>query len=209
MKLSFCTTCMNRTEHLKIALPNNMNEYILNNYSNYIESKTINYIKVKNKNFFDHRHAKNIAHKHSTGEILINLDADNILTEDVIIFIFDKFKKNMNSLLQYKSGYNWGFIAISKYNFFELGGYNEEFKNYGSEDPDLILRATKYLDCEHIIIDFQMLVTIEHPDSMRFENLENKNMNREYYVNNDISLKYLEKNIMNPNLYNNIDWGKI
>lgn len=95
MKLSFCTTCMNRVEYLKETLPQNikliskynyeltlvnydskddLHDYIINNYKEYIDNNTINYIKIENKNFFNRFHAKNIAHRYSTGDILINLD---------------------------------------------------------------------------------------------------------------------------------------
>ena len=65
MKLSFCTTCMNRVEYLKQTLPQNieiiskydyelvlvnydskddLHEYIINNYKQYIDNNTIKYI---------------------------------------------------------------------------------------------------------------------------------------------------------------------
>lgn len=242
MKLSFCTTCMNRVEHLKETLPKNielinkfnaelvlvnydskddMHEFIMNNYSNYIEvrptsparsfqNKIINYIKIENKEYFDRFHAKNIAHRYTLGDVLVNLDADNFLTENVILLIINTFQKNMNSILQYMFEQNEGFIAISRDNFFKLGGYNELMKNWGFEDNDLVNRAKTFLICDYYEIEKDFVSFIKHSDESRFENLENKDWDKNSYVYNiNLFNDYYTKGIMNPNSYNNIDWGKI
>ena len=106
---------MNRIEHLKETLPHNieliskfdaelvlvnydskdnMDEYVTGNYKDYLSNKTIKYIRIYNKKFFDRFHAKNIAHRFTNGDILVNLDVDNFLTEDVILFILSKFSEN-------------------------------------------------------------------------------------------------------------------
>lgn len=230
-KLSFCTTCMNRTMHLKETLPINieliknhnaelvlvnydskddMDEYIKNNYQNYIDSGLINYIKINNKDFFNRFHAKNIAHKYSNGDVLINLDADNFLTEEVIKLIEEKFEDNLNCFLQYYFNLNEGFIAISRENFFKLGGYNEEMKNWGFEDNDLKHRATTFLNCELIYINKEMVSFIDHSDEIRFKDLEDPTPDKNLYVHNiNIFNDYYIKGIINPNKHNNIDWGKL
>jgi predicted glycosyltransferase involved in capsule biosynthesis len=225
MKLSFCTTCMNRVEHLKKTLPHNiellnkfdnselvivnydskddLHDYIINNYSNYINNNKIKYIKVQNKNYFDSRHAKNIAHKCSTGDVLINLDADNFLTETVILEIIRDFSINMNYLLN--CGYNEGFIVISRDNFFKLGGYNENMQGYGLEDVDLIFRAFYLLGLTFRYFDNDLVKVIEHSDDDRTKNFENKDFSQNF--NRDLHHKTMNDKILNPNLYNNIEWG--
>lgn len=225
MKLSFCTTCMNRVEHLKETLPHNIklinkynselvlvnydskddiHEYIINNYNEYIENKTLLYLNISNKSFFDPRHAKNIAHKNSTGDVLINLDADNFLTDNIISEIINDFNSDINYLIQ-SSGGNDGFIVMSRDNFFKLGGYNELMKGYGIEDVDLVARGYYLLK-----LKFKYLTTVEtikHSDNDRTCNFELKDFSQDY--NRDMHKYYLNEKIINPNLYNNIEWGII
>jgi predicted glycosyltransferase involved in capsule biosynthesis len=219
---------MNRVEHLKQTLPINielifkygaelvivnydskddLHEYITNNYEQYILDNTIKYIKIKKKEFFNRFHAKNIAHRYSSGDILINLDADNILTENVILDIIKYFNEDMNYLLH--CGYNQGFIVMSRYTFFMLGGYNELMKNYGMEDIDLVFRGFYCLgNLNFKYLDDGIVKVIEHTDNCRMLNLENTDdIDLEY--NREIYNYYIDKKIINPNLYNNIDWGKI
>jgi predicted glycosyltransferase involved in capsule biosynthesis len=228
MKLSFCTTCMNRVEYLKETLPQNikliskynyeltlvnydskddLHDYIINNYKEYIDNNTINYIKIENKNFFNRFHAKNIAHRYSTGDILINLDADNFINEKLISIIIDYFTKDINYVLQ--CDYNEGFIVISRDNFFKLGGYNEEMKNYGFEDTDLVFRAFYLLNLPFIYLEKGLVDFIKQPDEIRFSNMENEVKTKLSEYNINIHKHYMDLKISNPNLYNNIEWGKI
>lgn len=228
MKLSFCTTCMNRVEYIKQTLPqnieiiskynyelvlvnydskDNLHEYIITNYKQYIDNDIIKYIKIENKHFFNRFHAKNIAHRYSTGDILINLDADNYINDEVISIIIDYLTKDINYVLQCAP--NEGFIVMSRDNFFKLGGYNEQMKNYGFEDTDLVFRAFYLLNLPFIYLKNELVGLIDQPDEIRFSNLEDNNINKkcsEYNIN--LHKYYMELKISNPNLYNNIEWGK-
>lgn len=228
IKLSFCTTCMNRVEYLKETLPKNieliskynyelvlvnydskddLHEYIINNYKEYIDNNIINYIKIENKFFFNRFHAKNIAHRYSSGDVLINLDADNFINEKIISTINDYYNKDINYVLQ--CGYNEGFIVMSRDNFFKLGGYNEEMKNYGFEDTDLVFRAYYLLNLPFIYLEQGLVVFIEQPDEIRFSNMENEVKTKLSEYNINIHKHYMDLKISNPNLYNKIEWGKI
>ena len=228
IKLSFCTTCMNRVEYLKETLPKNieliskynyelvlvnydskddLHEYIINNYKEYIDNNIINYIKIENKNFFNRFHAKNIAHRYSSGDVLINLDAYNFINEKIISTINDYYNKDINYVLQ--CGYNEGFIVMSRDNFFKLGGYNEEMKNYGFEDTDLVFRAYYLLNLPFIYLEQGLVVFIEQPDEIRFSNMENEVKTKLSEYNINIHKHYMDLKILNPNLYNKIEWGKI
>ena len=112
--LSFCSTCMNRGESLKITLPHNIN--IINRYNGLVELVLVNFIKddegirlhdwilqQKNFNYLNYRvckemifwnssKAKNTSHISAKGSYLINLDCDNFISTTTIDKLLE-FKK--------------------------------------------------------------------------------------------------------------------
>jgi hypothetical protein len=112
---------------------------------------------------FKMAHAKNMAHRAGTGEILCNLDADNIIPKDFSSWLLDRFDGNQRLAVSPRRLTLMGFfrerwinkilglprpadgicgrIAISKDNFLKIGGYDEKFSAWGSDDIDFLLRA--------------------------------------------------------------------
>jgi len=84
--------------------------------------------------------AKNKAHFAAESEILVNVDADNYLSEAYVSGVLDLFNTDMN-IIVYGEEEIGGRIAISRKNFVKLGGYDERFKDWGYDDIDLIYRA--------------------------------------------------------------------
>ena len=109
----------------------------------------------------------------------------------------------MNYLLN--CGYNEGFIVISRDNFFKLGGYNENMQGYGLEDVDLIFRAFYLLGLTFRYFDNDLVKVIKHSDNDRTINFENKDFSQNF--NRELHHKTMTDKILNPNLYNNIEWG--
>jgi predicted glycosyltransferase involved in capsule biosynthesis len=251
MKISLCSTCMNRLEYLKLSFPttlksikrfnkahlnssfdimlcnydskDDLDYYVNNNLKEYLDLNILKYIKIENKQYYVSTHAKNIAHKYATGDIVINLDCDNIIRYEVLQNIYEIFKytEDINKICLYDEVYN-GLIGISKYNFIKLGGYNEEITTYSYDDREFGHRIDKFLKCKRVTIDpkydFYKTCVIEHEYHKRNENFiptfnhkedvfENLRDSNNFNVN--ICNFYLEKNISNPNEYNNIEYGKI
>lgn len=247
LKISLCTTCMNRLEYLKQTIDINiesiqkfneknknkfelslcnydskdgLHEFIINNYQEYIDSGLLIYTKVENKKYFSVCHAKNIAHKQSNGDILINLDSDNKINEKILIVFNDIFSKNIDDIFL-TDKYNVGLIGISRYNFYKLGGYNEKMIGYGFEDFDLYERVEKYIGCKLVYLPYEFEYikkhTIHQTVDIKYKNHKKTKPNGEIlksiyhmtYYNRDISDYYLERDIMNPNEFNKIEFGKI
>ena len=165
--ISFCTTCMNRFFHLKKTFLENVNnnkdypnvEFVLLNYNSgdglhdwakkalppYIEQGLVNYYHTDLPKSFHASKAKNLAHKVASGDILCNLDGDNFTGKGYAFYINYKMQTaGMDSLLQFKKAPYWGTegrIVLSKKNFFELGGYDEDLEPTGHEDHDLMDRG--------------------------------------------------------------------
>ena len=101
LKISFCTTCKGRLEHLKQTLPANieackgypntefvildydsrdgLEQWIKDNFQEEIKSGLVRYAKLDGATDFKMAHAKNMVHRLATGDVLCNVDADNFL----------------------------------------------------------------------------------------------------------------------------------
>src|SRR3990167_202118 len=121
IRLSFCTTCMNRLYQLRETLPHNLaeiqkfknvnlclvnfnsqdglHEYIINNFQEQIQHGTLRYFYTKEPSYFHCSIAKNLAHRLGDGEILYNLDGDNFISEVNIRKIMDVFNKESHIFL--------------------------------------------------------------------------------------------------------------
>lgn len=164
---SFCTTCMGRTHHLKQTLPENISrvqahfphpaEFVLLDYNSpddmaewvhahlqqELETGLVKYYKTPYPQYFHMAHAKNLSHRLSTGNVLINLDADSYLS---ILYLQALARLKPNEILLgspplwsndlYKG--MTGRIALYRQPFYWLRGYDEYLNtSYGYDDLDL------------------------------------------------------------------------
>lgn len=177
-KISYCITCKGRLEHLKQTLPENLRnaasygnvEFVVLNYDspdeleNWISKNfkkeiaegKIRYAQIRNKPHFHMAHAKNLAHRLATGDILCNLDADNVVAPEYTSWLNDRFNENSNIIVRafwdnvvkrfltsgslFQSGLG-GRIAITRDHFMQLRGYDETIAGWGGEDENLQRRA--------------------------------------------------------------------
>jgi hypothetical protein len=164
--ISFCTTCMGRTFHLRRTLPANLailkhcpgSEILLLNYNSQddmedcikgsflseIKSGLMSYYKTTEPTSFFMAHAKNVAHRLACRDILCNLDADHILTQEFVDEVIEVFSREPAGCILAAQIFNIaiGRTALPKKMFIELGGYNEEMcHGWGYEDNDLRIRA--------------------------------------------------------------------
>lgn len=111
---------------------------------------TVFYYQEKTAKFFDPRHAKNVAHLLATGDVLVNLDADNFTGAGYAAKIAAVFRDNPECFTRspwegQPSTYSGvaGRLSIRAADFLALHGYDESFSGWGAEDPDLMLRAER------------------------------------------------------------------
>lgn len=193
----FCTTCRNRTPHLRVTLPKNLkdnprNKFVIVNYNTeddmmeYLASecsKEIDCGRVVVYSYledtkYQFSHAKNIAHRLGLlegGAILVSLDADNFagphfgeFAEREIDYLEDAFLWARMRKGKTPRGIN-GRIAVAGRTFLKLGGYDEEkFKEWGSEDKDFHLRL-QMSGHEGVEIPPSFLQALTHNDKVRFK----------------------------------------
>ena len=162
-KISFCTTCSNRSHQLKQTFDANAAivertpnvEWIIVNFNSKDDlheymlgklpqvSKRIVYAKDSSGRPWHASYAKNIAHRLGKGEFLMNLDCDNFIgnaVQLIRLYSFEGYK-----LLYLSSGTmgdgTAGRVAIARELFHALGGYDETFYPMGYQDIDLVQRA--------------------------------------------------------------------
>ena len=233
----FCTTCKNRTQHIEVTLPKNIKDnpgakfillnygsqdhldsYIKNNHQKDIDNGTLVYYYYPNNHKFRMAHAKNMAHKLGIaegGDILVNLDADNLTEPGFSSFIEDRFKEpdvflaaNMIKGVLPK-GIS-GRIVVTKQQFMNAGGYDEKYETYSPDDKDFNarLRRIGYVRTD---IDVQYLNAIRHTNKMRFKEYPHATTTQleEEFVINQTNTIVNYGNIGRGVVYRNFDYTPI
>ena len=194
----FCTTCKNRTGHLKRTLPQNLQDnpsakFVVVDYGGSdddlldwlkdgcgwaIASGRLTVFSYRGHPVFRMAHAKNMAHRLGMllgGDILVNLDADNFAGEGFDDFVAEHFAASPRSFLwahmvkgEMTRGIS-GRIAITSSAFHKVGGYDEEkFAEWGPDDKDFNLRL-QAVGYEPVEIPRKFLNSVMHNARVRFK----------------------------------------
>lgn len=200
--------------------------YINENCIDYIlNKKLIYYIRLTKFNKWSASIAKNVSHLLSNHDLIVNLDCDNFIPINNHITIRNIFNEDINSIL-HQSRYNKnticfikqyipdfktyeisdendevgdaGRIIISKNNFLDIGGYDENLGFMGFEDTDIIIRLIKNgLKYRHIY-DGQNITNIPNPSDT--ETNEYKENWWKYFIENQQkSFLNIKSNILKAN----------
>ena len=196
-RISFCTVCMNRIEHLKQTLPKNIEdniaygnlEFLLLDYNSkdgleewvesemkeYIDKGILHYYKTTEPEYFHRSHSRNMIIKKATGDIVCNIDADNYTGKLFASYINNQFNEDSNIILgidvvlQSKHAQAHGKFCAWKKDFLDVTGYDEAMHSYGYEDLDLNNRL-ELLGRKRFSIDNLFLTYISHGNKERSEN---------------------------------------
>jgi len=170
-RISYCTTCKNRLWQLSRTLPDNLqaviaegnSEIVLVNYNSLdelddwirqfqpqIDAGVLRYVHEQTAPLFHCSKAKNLAHLASTGEFLVNLDADNFIGDTIPTWRtlwmnhYDTLIHGFcgdPSVISDRTNGTFGRIGLPRKYFTALGGYDEQMLPVGHQDEDLIDRA--------------------------------------------------------------------
>lgn len=193
--ISFCTTCMGRLHHLKQTLPENLEaarrfgpgvELVVLNYNSpdalddwmhdhmaaAVRDGIVRYLVTREPTHFHPAHAKNVAHRAARGEIVFNLDADNMIEHWQIRAIVELFASRPGVIVSGGGGVSTGGrVGLRRTDFFRLRGYAEQFRGFGVEDHEFLLRARARLGLTPLVLDGPVRF-IEHGDHERTQFLE-------------------------------------
>jgi len=224
-KISFCTTCKGRLNHLQKTVVHNLEanrgypnfEYVLldyasrdgmagwvkNTFPTEIESGRVVYAYFPRGDKFHMTHAKNMAHRIASGNILVNVDADNFTPEGFAKYLAHKFTKKGNNIYmgvenldKDTKGGCGGRIAVTRGAFFLVGGYDEKFSGWSPDDKDFDRRLSSAGLIKHSIDDF-FLKRIEHSDTERLKNLASSDQTFTDYKHQDVIAANTGKTLVN------------
>jgi len=202
MKISFCTQAMNRTEHVRVTLKQNLKavhdyervefilvdfnstdgleQYVKDELQEYIDRDILFYYKTDDPKYYHNSKAKNLSHRLSTGDVIVNMDADNLFCNDpysesfsfwiIKMFLSYGNKIILNPIYQSSVG---GRIITSSKTFYDLGGYDETFEAWGWEDADFYQRALLYGAIPYVI-DEKFCCAYHHTNRIRLANYDPK-----------------------------------
>lgn len=196
MKTSFCITCCGRLDQLWRTLPSNLLEnahdaqieFVLVDYSSrdgleawvrgrlmgYIKSGRLLYAKLDGAKHYNSPHSKNLAHRLAAGDILVDLNADTWMPSRLSHLIKGVVKDGVYMRCGMPS--TFGLIAMSKGDFFGLGGYDERLcEGYGFDDDSLSHRAEAF-GLKPIVPPAELCTCIHHGDDRRVENMVDKDI---------------------------------
>ena len=182
MKISYCTTCRNRIEHLQQTLPRSLDalrdgdELVILDYGSAEPIKPVvarfrhpalRLYRVADTPRYRRAHAKNVAHLLAMGDFLVNLDADNTLTDGYVAWLTETLGAEPNAIAFSEAwGGGGGRIGLPRAVFSALGGYDERFEGWGYEDGDLLARA-RGLGLPAVKAPDDLVEFITHEDSLR------------------------------------------
>ena len=164
-RISFCTACKGRLEHVKKCLPESIRqnpaahiEFVLVDYDcpegtadwaraalgHHLESGKLQLVHITDQPSFHMARSKNVSHRHATGEILVNLDADNVATSEFTEHVQNQFDAGVDVLHFFDRGNfggGCGRLAIRAAVYIAMGGYDEQMHDWGYDDVDLWKRC--------------------------------------------------------------------
>lgn len=234
MKISFCTTCMNRLFHLKQVVLKNIKsslkfnnvEFVLLNYgskdeldewtkqnlSDYIKSGRLSYYKTNEPKYWAAAHAKNIAHKLASGDVLCNLDSDILIPDRFCEYIDAFFTAKPNSIMAFDSEDIYrnhgcaGIIATKKENFYSVNGYDENINlGWGCDDMNFQFRCRMKNSLE-LFVPPKICMCIPHSNNIRTANCKIKQIEKTRRLSIDICEDVANKKDYVANKSNL--WGK-
>lgn len=181
-KISFCITCLNRFDQIKIVLPINLkknikyskdiefvlvnfiidnegkkiDKWIRKNLNSYIKSGYLKYYVTNKLKMWHAPIAKNTSHIYSSGEIVYNLDCDNYVENKEIDYLL---KLDLDNNIYYGWSGTWkdgtgGRVCTKRSKFLEIGGYDQNMLPSGYQDLDLLYRLKHYYN-NNIIIAYK------------------------------------------------------
>ncbi len=233
MKISFCTTSMNRLGHIRQTFESNLKntssyndvEFILLDYnsndkiedwvkeklSSYIEIEKVKFIQTKEPKYWVASHAKNIAHKFATGDVLCNIDADVFIPEGFCEYINSSFL-NSRIVMAFDSedpnNNNGcaGIIAATKKDFYSINGYDENIHlGWGCDDMNYQFRVRMHNNL-NLFVPPKICYCIPHSNEVRTENCQLKDigLTRDLSVNICHDVAHSKDYVANKSIH----WGK-
>ena len=205
--ISFCTTCMNRLEHLRQTLPQNIEsamhcdrvEFILLDYGSsediegwikdamfhHIESGLLKFYRTKLPKTWCAAHAKNICHRAASGQVLCNLDSDVFIPYDFPHYLMSKMRDGKTIMAFpskdiYGNDGTAGMVVVQRHHFESVNGYDESLKlGWTCEDMHLQYRC-RMQNGLNLFESKPLCFALPHSNAVRLANSCDRNIKECY-----------------------------
>jgi hypothetical protein len=201
---------MGRLDHLKLTLPVSLShdcaEVLLVDYScpehsgswaeqafpEEIRTGRLKVIRVTGRSEYHSSHAKNVTHARAQGEVFLNSDADNFIDKPYLDRCAEFFADPAVQMVppapwdSTASSGMMGRMAIRRTPFFALGGYDEDMAGWGSDDNDLLRRASA-AGLRVRSMPHRYLRVIEHDDVLRTRYMRQRDTGESSLRNADLT----------------------
>jgi len=185
--ISLVVTCKNRLDHLKKSLPTfqkmSFTEIIVVDYA--CEQGSGSWVKdnypqfqvvfINEPGVFNLSRARNSGARVARGEYLFFIDADVLIHLDLGIWFAKQLEaasKRLHCTVSPQFNPNlWGSHICEKNNFSAVGGYDEAFVAWSSDDVDLYSRLRR-LDQTEIFFPEEALESLPHSNDIRLVSKE-------------------------------------
>lgn len=222
--ISYCVTVYNRLEHLSQTLPRSVAdnpacEFVVvdcgstDGAQEWLRQAALPrlHLVMLTKGYYEPSKAKNCAHAAATGDVLVNLDADNIAAPEYTRELLELFGDGAE--LVYPNlrdracrGGGEGRVAIARQLFERLGGYDEQLRGWGYDEMDLIRRAQAFgAECR---MASTAACFLEHSHAVRTKNFACRDPRASNSRNQAISEANLRAGRLIANVSSGHDWAK-
>ena len=108
----------------------------------HIKSGRVRYLRTRIPQYYSFSRSRNVAFRNATGDIVLNVDADNFTGRGFAAYInrLANVCPTRAVFARAKVGIH-GRLGMYKREFEALGGYDEDLVGYGYDDRSLLLRA--------------------------------------------------------------------
>jgi glycosyltransferase involved in cell wall biosynthesis len=187
-RVSAIVICKDRLEHLKQTLPllvaQPLHEVILVDYDCPAASgdwaagvfPNVRVVRVKNQPLFNASAARNRGAEVAVSPWLLFIDADVCVTPGFVQTVRRQLEVGAFFGAEPLKHGIWGTIFVHRIDFDAIGGYDESFQGYGSEDVDFNDRLMA-AGVEFRPYDSDLIEAIDHSDDMRTRHHEVRDRN--------------------------------
>jgi glycosyltransferase involved in cell wall biosynthesis len=154
--IAFVTTCKARLHHIKITLPliiqQSPTEIVVVDYAcpdgvgDWVEElyPQVKVVRVNNEEGFCLAHARNLGAAQTTADWICFIDADIRIQGDWVQWMQQNLDQRFFYRAARKEGVRitdtWGTCICHRSGFERIGGYDEMYRSWGSEDDDIYRR---------------------------------------------------------------------
>lgn len=189
--LSVIVTCKGRLEHLRRTLPALVRnlagaQIILVDYDcpqhagdwAAVNAPDVEVVRVTDRPIFNLAKARNLGAARATAPWLLFTDADVEVTAPLLPLLQAAMAEDRVLLPDPRPPILFGTVAVARADFERVGGYDEIFEGWGSEDEDFLQRLAD-IDVSRATFDGRVIVCIEHRGALRtqFHEVRSQDLN--------------------------------